>query len=333
MPDPVVPMSQMTPSQRVAAMNRTPSRSTNERSLDQWNIAMRASPAYQNFMVKNGLPTDGHVRLSRSQQEALERELARAGTPVPSGMHIDQGGNLNQKNRLVRNAAIIAGATAGAYFGGPALMSALGPGATTAAPTVGAGVMTGAPAAATVGTGLGVGATEAGLLTSTMTPLATSMVPYATPIASSALAPSVWGAAAQTAGGGGGSNFLSGLTGRDKASLVTGALNSGMQYLGQRSANNAAKDAAQMQAEQFAAQQKFLAEEAEKGRIERAEVEAEKKRQWEAEQAELLRKWHALEPWRTSSQRNLVGMNEMLDRPKPQPTAYQPTFTSRSYRG
>jgi hypothetical protein len=36
---------------------------------------------------------------------------------IPSGMHIDQGGNLNQKNRLVRNTAIGAAATGAALTG------------------------------------------------------------------------------------------------------------------------------------------------------------------------------------------------------------------------
>ncbi|MDA1095304.1 MAG: hypothetical protein O3A25_18890, partial [Acidobacteria bacterium] len=92
----------------------TPNRGTSELSLDQFNIAMRASPLYQNFMQQRGLPTDGRVRLSRSQQSALERVLARAGVPLPSGMHIDQGGNVNQRNRLGRNVAISAAAAGAA---------------------------------------------------------------------------------------------------------------------------------------------------------------------------------------------------------------------------
>lgn len=94
-----------------------PNRGTSERELDRWNQAFRASPIYQNYMRRNGLPTDGRVKLSRDQQSALERELRAAGFNIPSGMHIDSGGNLNQKNRLVRNVAIGTAGTAAALTG------------------------------------------------------------------------------------------------------------------------------------------------------------------------------------------------------------------------
>ena len=102
-----------------------PNRGTSEQWLDDWNQQMRSSSIYQNFMRRYGLPTDGRVRLSREQQGALEAELRAAGMQIPSGMHIDQGGNLNQKNRLARNVAIGAGvvggglAAAGAAGAGP----------------------------------------------------------------------------------------------------------------------------------------------------------------------------------------------------------------------
>src|SRR4249920_192177 len=88
-----------------------PTRNTSEQQLDQWNQAFRQSSVYQNFMRANGLPTDGRVHLSDRQQESLERAMLQAGIRVPSGMHIDAGGNLNQQNHLVRNVAIGAGIT------------------------------------------------------------------------------------------------------------------------------------------------------------------------------------------------------------------------------
>jgi hypothetical protein len=91
----------------------TPNRGTSEPQLDQWNQAMRQSRVYQDFMRRQGLATDGRVRLSRQQQSSLEAELRAAGFNIPSGMHIDQGGNLNQKNRLVRNSLIGAGIAGG----------------------------------------------------------------------------------------------------------------------------------------------------------------------------------------------------------------------------
>jgi hypothetical protein len=95
----------------------TPTRQTSEQQLDAWNAQFRQSPVYLNFMRRNRLPTDGRVKLSRIQQSALEQEMRQAGIQVPSGMHIDQGGNLNQKNRLLRNTAIAAGATGAALTG------------------------------------------------------------------------------------------------------------------------------------------------------------------------------------------------------------------------
>src|SRR3990167_825466 len=101
-----------------------PRRSTSETELDQWNQAWRQSPLYLDFMRRHNLPTDGRVRLSRSQQAALEREMNAAGLRIPGGMHIDQGGNLNQKNRLGKVAGI--GAAAGlATFGLPGVFPGL----------------------------------------------------------------------------------------------------------------------------------------------------------------------------------------------------------------
>jgi hypothetical protein len=119
-----------------------PTRKTDEASLDQWNRALRASPLYQGFLKKHGLVDRGQgVKLSRDQQSALEKELATAGFKVPDGMHIDQGGNLNQKNRLLRNIGIGAGIAA-ATFGipglTPGLLSTLGGGTTL--PSLAAGI-------------------------------------------------------------------------------------------------------------------------------------------------------------------------------------------------
>ena len=65
-----------------------PTRKTDQRTVDAWNAQLRQSPVYLQFMQRHGLPTNGRVKLSRSQQEGLERALAQAGMPVPGGMHI-----------------------------------------------------------------------------------------------------------------------------------------------------------------------------------------------------------------------------------------------------
>lgn len=158
-----------------------PTRSTPQAQVDAWNAEMRAHPAYLQFMQQNGLSSDGRVKLSGSQQAGLERALQAAGMRVPSGMHIDQGGNLNQKNRLVRNTAIGAGVTGAALTGfglagmGP-LGGALG-GGSAAAGAGGGGVLAshslptatlmGGPAAITSGAvsaGIPLGGLAAGAL-------------------------------------------------------------------------------------------------------------------------------------------------------------------------
>lgn len=105
------------PDNRIPFGEGVPNRGTSERWLDDWNQQFRQSSIYQNFMRRNGLPTDGRVRLSRQQQSALENALRAAGIQIPGGMHIDQGGNLNQKNTLVRNSLITAGAVGGGLAG------------------------------------------------------------------------------------------------------------------------------------------------------------------------------------------------------------------------
>lgn len=99
------------------ASGGVPNRGTSEQALDAWNQRMRSSSVYQAFMRSRGRATDGRVKLSRQEQKELEQALARAGMPVPNGMQIDQGGNLNQKNRLGRNVAIGAAATGAALTG------------------------------------------------------------------------------------------------------------------------------------------------------------------------------------------------------------------------
>lgn len=98
-----------------------PTRQTSEQVLDQFNTAMRNAPWYQTARQRMG-PGD----LSRSEQSELEALMRMQGMPVGDGMHIDAGGNVNQKNRLGRNAGIAAGIAAGGYFAAPALMGALG---------------------------------------------------------------------------------------------------------------------------------------------------------------------------------------------------------------
>lgn len=198
----------------------TPNRGTSEQELDQFNIWFRSTPIYQNFMRQNGLPTDGRVKLSRSQQSRLEQLMKANGINIPGGMHIDQGGNLNQKNRLGRNVAIGAG-IAGAAIGIPAALGAFGGGA-GAAGAGAAGVLpstataTGfAPLAGTATSALGGGAALGGGTAAALGGAASLLPSTATatgfaPLAGTAASSPVLGANAALGAGGGVANWLKG---------------------------------------------------------------------------------------------------------------------------
>lgn len=134
----------------------TPTRSTSERDLNQFNITLRSQPWFQQWHQQRGLSPsgNGNRHLSREEQSQLEQLMARNGMPVPNGMHIDSGGSLNQKNRLGRNVAIGAAATGLALTGfgmagmGP-LSGAFGAGAGAAGAGAGAAGASGATAAGT----------------------------------------------------------------------------------------------------------------------------------------------------------------------------------------
>lgn len=148
-----------------------PTRKTDEGQLNEFNAWLKTQPWYQQFFASRGLDMN-RVKLSRGEQSQLESLMAQQGVSVPSGMHIDQAGNLNQKNRLVRNTAIAAGAAAGAYFGGPALIGALsqggsgvgaaGLGSGMNAATAGAAAHAGSPLLMGSGALTGIGAGAAG---------------------------------------------------------------------------------------------------------------------------------------------------------------------------
>jgi hypothetical protein len=137
---------------------------------------MRNSPLWQNFMRQLGYDTSRHanIKLSDQQQKQLEQQLARSGMQIPGGMHIDPAGNLNQKNRLLRNigigAAIGGGALTGLGLAGMGPLSGLGGGAAASGGGAAASgvlpssslpvasLMGGAPAIASQGVSAGLGA-------------------------------------------------------------------------------------------------------------------------------------------------------------------------------
>lgn len=124
----------------------SPTRKTSERDLNQFNIWMRSQPWFAQWMSTRGLnPSgNGNRKLTRDEQSDLEGVLASHGVPLDSGLHIDSGSSVNQKNRLVKNVAIGAGIT------GATLLTA---GAAGAGPLAG---LFGSAAPAVTGTGAGL---------------------------------------------------------------------------------------------------------------------------------------------------------------------------------
>jgi hypothetical protein len=121
-----------------ATTTRTPDRDTSEQELDQFNQWLRSQPWHQAMMRGRS------SGLSRSEQSQLEQQIKANGIELPSGMHIDQGGNLNQKNRLGRNvgiaAAIGGGALTGLGFAGLGPLGGLGGAAGSAGAGAGGGL-------------------------------------------------------------------------------------------------------------------------------------------------------------------------------------------------
>jgi hypothetical protein len=256
----------------------TPNRGTNERELDTFNQQLRSSPLYQQFMQSRGLRTDGRVRLSRKQQSDLERAMGRAGFPIPKGMHIDQGGNLNQKNRLVRNAAITAGLAAGTIatlgatgvIGGGVLGGFTGGGAATAGgvlpstalaplapyaatvPMAATGATTaGAAAAAASNAALGIGAWGGGAGGAGLGASAAPVIGAGTTAASAPAAELLEVGTGSGLGGPAAAHTTrAGMAGLSTAGWIDiggKGLDAGMQYFGQKGANAASDRAAELQ--------------------------------------------------------------------------------------
>lgn len=140
-------------------------------TLDQFNDALRASPATQAFLQRQGFQPGQPVKLDGRQREAFKAELQKAGMVFPKGMEIDPAGNINQDQGMsklwanpVFRWSVIGGAalaTMGAAGFGPlaGALGGAGGGAGTAASVAGA-------AGAAGGTGAGIGgaaATAAGV--------------------------------------------------------------------------------------------------------------------------------------------------------------------------
>lgn len=237
-------------------MPSTPDRKTSEAELNQFNQQLRASPLYAQFMSSQGLVPGRAVKLSRRQQGQFEDVLRAHGVPIPSGMHIDNAGNLNQKNRLARNIGIAAAATGlaltGAGAAGIGPLSGLGAGATGAAGAAGA-----IPSVGATG-GIAAGAFPA-IAGTTGASLAGAAIPSLG--VTSGLAAGAFPTVAGTSGAGmaGSSGIMSGITkaaqlyknGRAATSLASGL--AGAAQSGREADNAAASGTANFEADQAGA--------------------------------------------------------------------------------
>lgn len=324
-----------------------PNRGTQEASLNDWNRAMRQSPVYQAFMRSHGLPTDGRVKLSRQQQVALEAALAAQGIRLPSSMHIDQGGNLNQKNRTGRNVAIGAGVTLATLATMGAAAGAGPLGFLHGGATMGAAVVPSLPAAATAGM---IPMSTAGTVAPIMTaPAIAGFGTAGIPALPAGVTPGVGGSMA--AGGAGTANLVRDTVapsagrwigrGDNATNLISTGANLFTTYMGNRARGRADDLALAENTRQFDATQAFLREEAQRRRDEFDRTEAEKKRQWDAEQVEKKRQWDyqesekrrieneqnmRREPYREAGRTSLASL---MNWSRPASVAYQPSFTYR----
>ena len=160
-------------------------------SLDSVNQWMRSQPWYQAFLQQNGISPSA-VKLSNAQKAALVKAAQANGLVVDEGkQELDDSGNFRNKSHKLRNTLIAAGIGAGAAFGVPALVGAMGAGSAGAgagAAAAGSGAGTAAAAAPALGVGLGETAAVTGLAGS----------PFLAPLASTAIGS---GVAAPIAGG------------------------------------------------------------------------------------------------------------------------------------
>jgi hypothetical protein len=228
-----------------------PNRKTSEEDLNQFNLQLKSNPVYMQFMQDNGLVDQGRgVKLSRGQQGALTDRLVESGMTIPGGMHIDQAGNFNQKNRLARNTAIAAGIGVGGYFAAPYLasMAGMGGGTTGAVSGTAAGgsAAAGGAASPTIGSTIyGTGAAGyAGM------GVAPSLIGSTAAGAGSMAGGGALTAAAGGAGGGAGGGGLMGALGGSKGAL---AMRGGSALFGALMSRQAQKSAMKRSPEEMAA--------------------------------------------------------------------------------
>ena len=101
--------------------------------------------------------------------------------------------------------------------------------------------------------------------------------------------------------------------------------------IGTRANSAAAQQALDEQRRQYDLTQAFLQQQHLDKMKADADVEAEKKRQFDALEAEKRRRYEALEPWRSASLQNVTRMSDLLNEPRPRGVPYTGNFSSPRY--
>lgn len=125
-----------------------------EASIDSVNQWMRSQPWYQQQLQAWGQDPN-NVHLSDQQRQQIVRLSQANGAVVDEGhIEVDPSGNFNPKGHKLRNALIGAGLGAGAIFGAPALIGALGSGAGAGAAGAAGAAGSGAAGAGYIGSAI-----------------------------------------------------------------------------------------------------------------------------------------------------------------------------------
>lgn len=136
-----------------------------EKAQNDLNIQLKSAPWYQNWLRSQGQDPN-RVKLNDAQRKQLTQIAQQNGVKLPQGVQFDPSGNANNLHGFagqpgwLKALEIGGAATAGAAFGGPALLGALGSGggagAGAATAATGAG-LTGPSAAGITAASLGGG--------------------------------------------------------------------------------------------------------------------------------------------------------------------------------
>lgn len=110
--------------------------------INDFNVRLRASPIYTDWMRRQGIDPSRPIRLSDRQRKDFKAYLQAQGMPVPNGVEIDSAGNMNENEGFwtqTKRWGPIVGAGALTAFGIPGVMPGVFAGGGAASTTAAAG--------------------------------------------------------------------------------------------------------------------------------------------------------------------------------------------------